>query len=277
MNYSANHLWLMVLLFFISLNTTANDLIVMKHEYGRRGWDGEKYEKASIYPLPEQYPRYSVSDAENIKTKRLINVVLDLSITKERDSILAVVRLKNNSNKHIFIREIEFSALSMNFLITTDNILLKYLGGRFDYGGNFDRNDWVELYPGKMISLTQKLNDNYEFLPGKRLYNIGSLEYSVVNEQWFIERSIFKNLISVISPETNSCNVRENTPLVLKERWLCLPDYGEREVSLEKLLKDLEFYTFDTIDVNNSFRIRTNQVLVEIDAGKISSLYEKRN
>lgn len=277
MNYSANHLWLMALLFFISLNTTANDLIVMKHEYGRRGWDEKKYEKASAYPLPEQYPRYSVSDAENIKTKRLINVVLDLSITKKRDSILAGVRLKNNSNKHIFIREIEFSALSMNFLITTDNILLKYLGGRFDYGGNFDRHDWIELYPGKMISLTQKLNDNYEFLPGKRLYNIGSLEYSVVNEQWFIERSIFKNLISVISPETNSCNVRENTPLVLKERWLCLPDYGEREVSLEKLLKDLEFYTFDTIDVNNSFRIRTNQVLVEIDAGKISSLYEKRN
>ncbi len=261
----------------ISFQANANDLTVMKYEYGRRGWDGEKYEAANIYPLPEQYPRYLVSDTDNIKIKRLLNVTLDLSIKKERDSILAVVRLKNNGNKHIFIREIQFSALSMYFLITTDNILLKYLGGRFDYGGDFDRNDWIELYPGRMVSLTQKLNDNYEFPLGKRIYNIGSLEYSVVDEQWFIKRSIFKNLISITTPETNNCNIRENMPLILKESRLCLPNYGERGISLRKLFRDLEFYTFDTIDMNNSFRIRTNQVLVEIDGDKISSLYEKRD
>lgn len=277
MNYSiySSGLRVFLILLFVSFQTTANDLIVMKYEYGKRGWDGVKYEKGSIYPLPTYSPRYLIADIENINVKSRINVTLDISIKKKQDSILATVRLENHGDMSIFIPEITFSALSMNFLITTDNIALRYLGGKFDYRGDFCRNDWIELHPGKIISLTQVLNDNYEFLPGKRLYAIGSLEYTVVNEKWFIDGSIYNKLVSITTPKFNDCHIKNNVPHVLKKRWLCMSNVKEKNVTLENLLGNLGFHNFYSVDTDNSFNIRTNQIFVEIDGDKISSIYEK--
>ncbi|EAN4680372.1 transposase, partial [Salmonella enterica] len=167
-------------------------------------------------------------------------------------------------------------ALSMNFIITTDDILLKYLGGRFDYGGDFERDDWIEVHPKKTIFFTQVLNDNYEFLPGKRIYNIGSLEYAVVNEGWFIDKSIYSNLISITKPKADNCHVKEKASYVLKKRLLCMSHLRGKELSLEQILGSFGFHNFYTINGNKSFRIRTDQIVVEIDGDKISSLYEKR-
>ncbi|WP_163351179.1 hypothetical protein [Klebsiella aerogenes] len=196
MNYSLS-LRIFVACLLLSLPAKSNDLTVMKYEYGMREWDGHKYDKGIVYSLPTYHTRYIISDIENINIKNNLNVTLDLSIKEEQRVILATVRFKNDGASSLFIPKRSFSSLSRNFLITTDNIMLKYLGGRFDYGGDFERDDWIEVPPKKMASFTQILNENYEFLPGKRLYNIGSLEYTVVNEGWFIDKSIYNKLISI--------------------------------------------------------------------------------
>lgn len=256
----------------VSFQTAANDLIIIKHEYGKRGWDGTKYEKASIYPLSDKYFHYSASDIENISTKKNLNITLDLFIKKKQNSILSTVIFKNHGDKSIFIPEISFSALSMNFLITTGNIMLGYLGGRFDYRGDFERTDWIEVLPGEMISLTQVLNDNYEFLPGKRFYSISSLEYTVVNEKWFTDRSIYNRFISITAPKINDCHIKKNTSYVLEKRWMCILDVKDKNVFPRDLL---EKFGFHNVNDDSSFRIRTNQVFVEIDGDKVRSFYER--
>ncbi|EMV7407032.1 TPA: hypothetical protein ACJJXJ_004605 [Enterobacter soli] len=257
---------------FVSFQTTANDLNIMKYEYGKRGWDGTKYEKASIYPLSDKYFRHSTSDIENINTKKILNVSLELLLNKKQKIILSTIRLTNHGDKSIFIPEISFSALNMNLLITTDDIMLVYLGGKFDYRGNFERTDWIEVLPGEMISLTQVLNDNYEFLPGKRFYSISSLEYTVVDEKWFTDKHIFNSLISINTSRINDCHIKKGTPYVLKKRWMCTLDIKNKGMSLVDLLEKFGFH--NAID-DNAFKIRTNQVFIEIDGNEVSSLYEK--
>lgn len=261
-----------ILCIIVSFQTTANNLNVMKYEYGKRGWDGSKYEKANIHQLSNKYISYSISDLENTNTKRNLHITFDLYIKNKNNSILSIIVLRNHGDKSIFIPEISFSALSMNFLITTNNIILEYLGGRFDYRGDFERTDWTEVPPGEMISLTQALSDNYEFLPGKHFYSISSLEYTVVNEKWFTDRAIYNSFISIFSPEINDCHIKKNAPYVLNKNRICIFDVKKKEMSLRELL---EAFGFHNVSDDNSFRIRTNHVFVEIDGDKVKSFYEE--
>ncbi|MCU6177094.1 hypothetical protein [Citrobacter cronae] len=262
---------ILILCIIVSFQTEANNLIIMKYEYGKRGWDGTKYEQASIHPLSNKYFRYSTSDFENISTKRKLNITFDLFIKKEKKSILSTIIFKNNGDKSIFIPEISFSALSMNLLITTDNVMLEYLGGQFDYRGDFERTDWIEVLPEEMISLTQVLNDSYEFLPGKLFYSISSLEYTVVNEKWFTDRTIYNSFISIVVPEINDCHIKKNATYVFKKREMCIFDVKKKVMSLRDLLEKFGFHNVNDL---NSFKIRTNQVSVEIDGNKVRSFYE---
>lgn len=256
----------------VSFQTTANDLIIMKYGYGKRGWNGSKYEKASIYPLSDKYFHYSVSDIKNKHIKKNLNITLELSLQNKKDSILSTVRLKNIGNKSVFIPETSFSALSMNFLITTDNIALEYLGGIFDYRGDFEQVDWIEVMPGKMMSLTQVLNDNYEFLPGKRFYSIGSVEYTIVNEKWFTARSIYNSFISITTPKFNDCQIKTNAIYILKKRQICILDVKRTGVSFDDFL---EKFGFHRVGDDNLFRVRTNQIFFEIDGDRLRSFYQK--
>lgn len=183
----------------------ANDIYVIKYAYGKRGWNGVEYEPANVRPLYSYRQYYSVSDIKSIKTKKLINVDFRLLINKKDNAISSLIIFKNNGDESVFIPELSFSEWKMNFIITTDNMILEYLGGKFNYGGDFEKDDWIEVPTKISIVLTQGLNKNYNFLPGRRIYRINSVEYTIVNNKWFIYNSIYKSFISIVMPKKTTC------------------------------------------------------------------------
>lgn len=195
-----------ILITLFSFQSMAGDLTIVENGYGKRGWDVTKYENIKVHPLSKYYGHYFTSDFKRLDGSSKFNASVNLSIKKEKKNILAVVSIKNLGGKSFFIREIEFPSsfaslkhnentisisCRMSFYITTGNIILDYIGALCDYMGNNDKEDWTEFSPGVERSYTVVLNDSFEFIPGKKYYNIGTTEYNVVNDDWFLERSMY--------------------------------------------------------------------------------------
>lgn len=54
-----------------------------------------------------------------------------------------------------------------------------------------EKSDWIEISPGEKLSYTVNLNDYYAFLPAKHQYDIGTVEFTLVNSNWFLEQHIY--------------------------------------------------------------------------------------
>lgn len=246
-------------------------LTLMKYEYGMRGWDGVRYEKGYIYPLPYKYQYPSLTDEENNENLKKLNLKVNLSIDKKEKSVFGTIIIKNYGKKSVFIPDVSFSENSKNFSIITSNIVIKYLGGLIEYRGNYERDDWLEISPGETVSLTQKLNDKYEFLPGEHFYNISSKEYVVVTEKWFLEKSINDKFSSIITPQNGVCFIRDKPHLVLEMQWLCTSDVTKNSLSVWDFL---EIFGLQYSYGNTSYKIRSNEKIIEIDGDHLTSLYD---
>lgn len=274
--------------FLLSFQLVAGDLTVMKYGYGKRGFNGTDYEKAEVHFLNEKYDEYTVFDFKKIYKNTKFNADIGLSIEQKNNDVLATVTIKNLGTKTFYIRKIEFPlylssekpnkhgvAKSMScgsgFFVTTSNILLDYLGSMCDYGGNFDKEDWAEFQAGETFSYTVMLNDSFEFFHDKKNYEIGTAEYNLVNDEWFLDRDIYNYLFSIFDVELYDCYLKGNVKYIYKKNKIC-QRYYFRDKGMEKTF---DMISFDGINNDNEINIMSNQVSVGIDGRKIKSLFDE--
>ena len=257
-----------ILSLFLCFQSNANDLMPVQYGYGIRGWNGELYEKAEVHPILKSHPGFTLSDSENKDNKLKNKFELNIEVNKVKRDILATVEFKNDSQNSFFIQAISlplnystiqikkqkivFSELcGESFLITTQNIVLDYLGSYCDYEGDYDRDDWVELSPGERINFSVKLNANSEFLPGSEYYNFETTEYQIVKEVWFADFKNKKLLFAILTSKEEQGG------------------YIDIEAFMQR-------FKFDGIDKDNTFLARSNRVGYWVTGSRIKSLYENR-
>lgn len=292
----------MVFLFLLFLNSSIADvhatgIAVIKYGYGKIYW-GKKASTADpvVYPLDESsayddlirkqpdatianlYPYYEISEAESELQKKAYEIEVSLTVTQEDNDVLANVEFHNKSNKNYFIykwgmpsiaRDPVFGVMcGSSFLITMNNIKLDYLGHTCDFGDDM-RDWWLKIKPGERFSYIIPLNRAYEFLPGKHQYQIGSLEYPIVTEQWFSEKKIYNVMFSIFD-RRSLCPIKTDYPLVSKYRFLC-PQYESGKNDLKHILNNIGFNGDGS---GYYFEIRTNQVFILINANKNTSYYQ---
>lgn len=269
----------------------SEDVILQKYTYGYPYSSEERRNKAMIDPLPgadltldgkvgKIYSYYSLSEEGNSVMQKKKHIYAHLLVQNRGHDIVAKVGFYNRSHQTYYIHKSrlaiddpEFYPLYGHaFSIASDGVSSYYLGHRwhFDDEVNESRDGWEEIPARKIYSFTIKLNAAYAFLPGRHHYNIGSLEYSIVNKQWFVDQEIYKNLFSILALTYFDCQVKKDEPYVLKVNELCTLD-DSSDISIGEFLYNLGFHGFDP---NNYFEIRTNQVVIDIDGDKLTSPYD---
>ncbi|WP_330985832.1 MULTISPECIES: transposase [Enterobacterales] len=289
------------MLFFLLSNISvfyanAADVIIMRKGYGLIYWgDKSSTYNPSVYPLKGSYayeellqwksdgttadlhPQYVISDEENRQLKKMFAIDATLRVRQQKYNVFATVTFHNKSNHTYFISRGRMPAdewgggfgvmCGSAFRITSEDIKLDYLGHSCDFGR--DRlNGWAEIKRGEVFSFAVPINLAYEFLPGKHQYQIGSLEYKVVTKQWFTEVEAYDAMFGILNFRA-ACPIKTDLPLVT-ERWFMCPQYEFGKGDLESILDD---FGFDRNHSKYSFKIRTNQVSVTINADKQTSYY----
>ena len=289
---------LFFLLFVHQLIASVNaaGLSAIKYGYGKIYW-GEKASTAKpvVYPLHESfafndlvkqqsdatisdlYPYYGISEVESREQEKIYAIDVSLTVRQENKDVFANVVFYNKSNKDYFIykwgmpslaRDPSFGVMcGSSFLITTNNIRLDYLGHSCDFGNDM-RDWWLKIESGKHFSYIIPLNKTYEFLPGRHQYQIGSLEYSIVSEQWFSEKIIYNTMFEIFDWRS-TCPIKTDFPLVSQE-WLLCPQYDFGKNDLRRILNDIGFNGDES---EYYFNIRSNQVSILIDADEDTSYY----
>lgn len=280
----------------LAFYASATDIIIMKRGYGLIYW-GEKSStyNPSVYPLNGSYayeklmqwksdgttadlrPQYAISDEESRQLKKRHAIDATLRVRQEKHNVYATIFFHNKTNHSYFIYRGELPTggwgggfgvmCGSAFRITSEDIKLDYLGHSCDLG-NERSNNWEEIKPRERSSFLVRLNLAYEFLPGKHQYQIGTLEYTVVNNEWFVEVDAYEAMFKILNFRA-LCPIKTDLPFVKKKRYLC-PQYEFGKNSLESILDE---YGFDNSYSENSFEIRTNQVSVTINADKNTSYY----
>lgn len=277
----------------------ADDYIfVPKYGYGNIDWGGKrtKFNEPEIYLLRESsafhrilskkpeattrdiYPFYSISDSENKATQMAYKIYEVLSVQQDKDSVIATLTFHNKSSQDYFIHKEYlpsgypgFSEICGGaFKITAKNITLDYIGRYCEFETNYTKDAWLVIRKGETISFKIVLNNAYEFLPGKYKYNIGTLEYSLVTELWFIEKNIYRTMFSILERRV-PCPINTERPLVIEFRWLC-PQYSNGDENGLKYF--LELKGIDEGKSKNYFEIRSNQVSVMINSNSKMSYYQ---
>lgn len=269
---------------FLTRNVFASeDIVLNKYGYGSLIWDGIKHDKPEIwpYPLPEnqanyaRYHSYEISDTQNFINQLKYEINIELTIQQKKNDLFALVQFHNNSPHNYFIHRSKLSVddpifyplCSNAFSINTDNIHLNYLKQRCQLDSEREKDNWQLIPAGNAYSFSVKLNDAYAFPPGLRRYNIGSLEYTIVKEEWFIEQSI-NNLFLSILEWKYSCMEKDGENYVIKARNVCDPYRN----NIQEILLELGL---DGVDYDNHFIARTNQCVIMIDGSTLKSIYDK--
>ncbi|WP_330985860.1 MULTISPECIES: hypothetical protein [Enterobacterales] len=277
-----------------SVELFASELTLLKYNYGRRELLLDStFKPGYIYPLEERRDGsefvgwyLSTSNSENTRIKKEHFISIDLSIKKEQNNIVAITNIQNSGRDSFFITNTSFPHEDINpdgsktstlfwssVLITTDNIMLKYLGGSPNFGGlSLDRDDWTEIKPNKMLSFVTVLNDNFEFLIDKRRYDIVTSDYWMVKENWFIQRSINDLIFSILNMDAAKvCPLTRDVFYIYKTERLC-GTYFDDYAGIQSMLN---YAGITGENHDNEISIRSEPVTIEIDGSKIKSLYDK--
>lgn len=108
------------------------------------------------------------------------------------------------------------------------------------YIGRNNNNDktseWIKLPSSKTLSFNVNINNAYSFAPGNHLYIIKSLQYRVVNDKWFSQRSINKSFFFITNFHYPSCQKNNESFYIQKLISLCERDYSAQEKSMENFM-----------------------------------------
>ncbi|HKM97930.1 MAG TPA: hypothetical protein VJY99_14725 [Buttiauxella sp.] len=267
------------------LLSIAGDLTIVKYGYGLKGRGEIKYEDIVVHPIYFTKNPYYPSSFQ-VDNNRKFNTSIKLAIQRKGKESWATVTIKNLGAKSFYIRGLEFPSIppnqiknknltfmlcGRNFIITTGNILLDYLGGVCDYRGDFVKSEWTKFAPNVSLSYTVILNDNSKFFSDKTRYNIGTTEYGLVNDDWFIERSIFDYFFSILDMNPSNCHISDGKRYIFPEDRICNYYFYDK--------KDIKYifdqFNFTGVNKENEFSIRSNLVSVEIDGSNAKSFYDK--
>lgn len=268
-------------------NAIANDLVILKHEFGRRGWVDGNYENAETYPLSNSNVKPSISTYENKEEKSKRKVTLELLVKEKDNDVLANIKFQNRSNESYFfiknhlpydylilpshaITPISPIFCGLSFNATTDDVKLFFFGSTCGYPGSLDLDEWLEIPAGKGFSFTTRMNDYLYFMPGEKSYSVESSDFFIVTEKWFIEKDINKFLFYILTPYSRECQPRKNINFISHGNEVCEPGYIPN-----KLKSFMQRFNFNGENENYSFKIRTNEASVILNGDHIHSLYDK--
>ncbi|HCB2206799.1 TPA: hypothetical protein MYR09_001827 [Citrobacter farmeri] len=282
-----NRALILSIIFIISFvdEIKAGEVLTLKlYGYGSLYWGGERHKSPAVYPLRDsnQYltygvsesengPSYKLSDSESESIQRKIQIYANLKVKQVSNDVRATVRFVNDSKQSYYVHKqnlpAQFSIAQKNinscsnmFLITNGNITLDYIGGRCEFYSNTERNTWLELPAKRTIKFMSNLNNDYVFLKGKNIYNIGSLEYTIVSENWFLKNKINHLLFLILNFKSNNSMSEDSIASVHLE------DEDNNGIEYH-LLK----YGFDG-GGGDAFILRTNQVSIKLDGDKIAPI-----
>ncbi|VTP15509.1 hypothetical protein PUATCC27989T_03404 [Phytobacter ursingii] len=289
--------WIKMWVIFFILKTCsvqANEILMpKKYGFGSLEWNGVYHEKPEIYLLQESEAYRHLKSGGNINNEYYDEyggqfsqvgqgVYFNIIIRKKNNNILATLTFTNESEQDYYVHRRHIPSkshhplwgplCSESFLITTGQIKLDYLGKGCQFDINDEENNWVKIPSQEKRTYIVILNHAYEFLPGKHRYNINFLEYILVNNRWFIEQRIVNSMLSVLDRKcVCEHNAKKSTHL-LKD-YEKNNDYDVRSCSFKSLLNK---YGINGGKSKYYFRIRSPQVVMNIDGDKVFSFYEWR-
>ncbi|TLI95497.1 hypothetical protein [Escherichia sp. E4385] len=272
---------LRILIVFICIFSTFSSLagegvVIIKYGYGRLWWDFEKHEHPEIWKYPfEQNFNYRLSDLKNKINEERYKLKANLTVKQEADYLLANVSLSNTNDYSLYVhlsrlatKSEDFPLCGHAFSINTDNIRLDYIALRCQLDSDKEA-DFIEIPAGKTYEFSVRLNDAYVFPLGMRRYNIGSLEYSVVNDKWFVKQSINEHVIAILNWRYKICRPCRKLVRILCS---CTSD-RYNQPNIEDFLRYIDY---DDTNDEDYFTIRTNQVVVMVDGDTLRSFYDKK-
>ncbi|MGK9174944.1 hypothetical protein KXR87_17270 [Yokenella regensburgei] len=249
----------------------SEEMLLIRYHYGSLVWDGARHEKAAIVPYfissdatrinDVIYPRFTIGDAESKALQEEYKLSVKLDVKKKDKYLQARVVIQNKStipyyvHKNMLATAISSDPLCGNtFSIATDGIELRYLQTMCHY----DRDEeWERIPAGGTFAYSVNLNEAYAFPSGYRRYNIGSLEYDVVTENWFQEQNINEAMFAILDWEYH-CKIEKNVSYIKYDKFVC--DMEKKSFSSFIYLSGLRSEISE-----NEFYIRTNQVTIYLD------------
>lgn len=290
-SYTPKRLLMAACFFWAGAHSALADdsLITKKYAYGygfSRGYISVVDGKPMFYPLLNEerynflYPGYLVSSKESKEIQSDLGIDIKLAVEARSGNVQTNVIFNNASGQSFFVHKrylpdvykikngaIVSELCSQTFLVVTDNSRLDYMGALCDYDYDLDPNSWVEIKSGKAFSFTVDLNRSYIFPPGYRKYNIGTLEYPIVNKKWFTVQNVYKEMFDIFNWKYECRIERPKNYLALGSD--CVNDVDN---SMEFFLLNLSLSGGN----DNIFNVRSNQVVVNINGDDIQSLLKNK-
>ncbi|WP_049850057.1 hypothetical protein [Trabulsiella odontotermitis] len=267
--------------YLMSLHYTQaeQNLIILKYAYGKlqnrsfimqnpKSYQLQQRNDYRINNIEHTYTLLRINEAESIKNQHVNSIDLHLSVEQSSRDVLAKVNITNNSQKDYYIPlkmvptdEKPAEMCSDMFQITTGNIILDYHGYKCRFDADGSKDSW-RLIPSKSsYSYTLPLNHFYFFMPGKRHYHISTLEYTIVDSDWFIELERNTLLLSVFNA-SDSYSCKENTYSLVNPESNCAD--ASKGDSLEVFLEKFSYF-----GLKPGFDIRSHPVSIEIDGDNL--------
>ncbi|WP_437434597.1 hypothetical protein [Yokenella regensburgei] len=251
----------------------SEEMLLTRYGYGFLIWDGVKHDKPAIWPYfylsgsnrinDRVYPRFEISDFENKKSQERQKLYVKLDVNKNNKYLQAHVVFQNKSTTPYYVHKSRLAEQKKNnfhplcsdaFSITSEGILLNFLSMECRYD---IEDEWKEVPAGGTFTFSSNLNEAYAFPSGYRRYNIGSVEYQVVTENWFQEQNINEAMFSILDWEYH-CKIEKNVSYIESGGAVC--DLDKKSFSTFIYLTGLK-----SERSGNKFYIRTNQVTIYLD------------
>lgn len=196
------------------LSHSEANLTPLKYAYGQQ-WVGATKNAVSLYPILQRddyrvwnndrvFTFYSTTQYENDKRQHDRKIYVFLSVKKIAGQVIADVIIDNKGGENIYVHTANFPEKSSGenmcmdaFQITSYDISMDYKGDHCRLGAFEDKNSWIKILAHSRYAYKVVLDHIYYFMPGTRTYKIGTLEYSITDESWFMQQKSMSSFFSI--------------------------------------------------------------------------------
>lgn len=240
------------------------------------------------YPFPDYgvFQYYTISADESLHKQNENKIYLNLSVYQKGPLVMATTTLSNKSRRSYFVHRLTlpqtiggdpyWPLCSGIFIPIMNNIQLDFFKkATCRFGDWTSISVWREVLPGETLSFDVALNDYYVFIPGAHQYNIGTVEFTIVDSEWFAEKKMYKSLFFIMNGVTESVCLHMNNVKYGLDKWevqRACGYYGGHGL-FQDFLERFDYFGGD----ENIFKIRSNQVITVINGDSAASPYALRD